>query len=95
MRNWFDELPIGLRFELQVPESVVDEIQEQTDDATRQKKTLIKRWLRDYPAPSWAVVAEALYKIEEHRVLEQVKKKYITTGVFNSMGCVGIAKGVL
>ena len=58
--------------------SVVDEIREQTSDATQQKKAFLERWLWDHPAPSWAVVAEALYQLREHRVLEQVKKTYIT-----------------
>ena len=58
--------------------SVEVEIRQQTSDATQQKKTLLERWLRDHPAPSWAVVAEALYQMEEHGVLEQVKKTYIT-----------------
>ena len=62
---------------LQVPDSLQQEIQQQTSDATQQKKTLLERWLRDYPAPSWAVVAEALYKTEEHDALEHVKKMYM------------------
>jgi hypothetical protein len=57
---------------------VKNEIQQQTSDDTEQQKTLLERWLRDHPAPSWAVVAEALYWIHEHVVLEQVKKTYIT-----------------
>ena len=76
VRDWWGL--IELRGYLQVPDSVEDEIQQQTSDATQQKKTLLERWLRDHPAPSWAVVAEALYKMEEHGVLEQVKKTYIT-----------------
>ena len=68
----------GLSFELQVPGSVTREIQQQTSDAPQQKKTLLERWLRDHPAPSWAVVADALYQMEEYGVLEQVKKTYIT-----------------
>ena len=55
-----------------------NEIQQQTSDATQQKKTLLERWLRDHPTPSWAVVAEALYQKREYGVLEQVKKTYIT-----------------
>ena len=75
MRKWWGP---RLRYYLQVPLSVEDEIQQQTTDATQQKKTLLERWLRDHPAPSWAVVAEALYLMREHGVLEQVKKTYIT-----------------
>ena len=62
---------------------MVDEIQQQDSDATQQKKTLLERWLWDHPAPSWAVVAEALYQIGERDVLEQVKKTYIT----GMLGC--------
>ena len=69
---------MGLSWRLHVPDSVTTEIRQQTSDATQQKKTLLEMWLRDHPAPSWAVVAEALYQEEEHGVLEQVKKTYIT-----------------
>ena len=77
---WINDGPgFGLCILLEVPGSVANEIKQQTSDATQQKKTLLERWLRDHPAPSWAVVAEALYKVpEEHGVLEQVKKMYIT-----------------
>ena len=69
----------GLRAYLQVPYSVQNEIRQQTSHATQQKKILLERWLRDHPAPSWAVVAEALYWMGEYGVLEQVKKTYITS----------------
>ena len=78
--NWWDHL--GLCDCLQVPKSVQQEIQQQTSNVTQQKKTLLERWLHDHPASSWAVVAEALYWMEEHDVLEQVKKMYIIQGVF-------------
>ena len=76
VRDWWGDL--GLCEYLRVPVSVKHEILRQTSDDTEQKKTLLERWLRDYPAPSWAVVAEALYKMGEHDILEQVKKMYIT-----------------
>ena len=78
--KWFEEVlyAVSLPAWLQIPESVWKEIQQQTSDATQQKKTLLERWLRDHPAPSWAVVAEALYQMKELGVLEQVKKMYIT-----------------
>ena len=76
MTDWWGV--VGLCDQLQVPYSVQGEIEQQTSDATQQKKTLLERWLRDHPAPSWAVVAEALYQMKEHGVLEQVKKMYIT-----------------
>ena len=76
--EWFeDDYHLNLSGRLQVPESVGKEIKQQTSDATQQKKTLLERWLQDHPAPSWAVVADALYLAEEHGVLEQVKM-YIT-----------------
>ena len=77
--KWFqDDSYYNLSGNLKVPGSVGKGIQQQTSDATQQKKTLLERWLRDHPAPSWAVVAEALYQGVEHGVLEQVKKMYIT-----------------
>ena len=63
----------GLRLHLQVPDYVEQEIRQQTSDATQQKKALLKRWLKEHPAPSWAVVTEALYQMEEHDVLNRVK----------------------
>ena len=76
VRNWWGDL--GLCDFLQVPDSVRSEIQQQTSDDTERKKMLLERWLRDHPTPSWAVVAQAIYQMREHDILEQVKKTYIT-----------------
>ena len=67
-----------LRYYLQVPKSLKKEIYKLTSDPMEQKKIYLKRWLSDHPAPSWVLVAEALYKVEEHDVLELVKNRYIT-----------------
>lgn len=74
--NWWGDR--GLCRFLQVPESVMNEIQQQSSDVTQQKMMLLERWLQDHPAPSWVIVAEALFWLSEHCVLEQVKKTYIT-----------------
>ena len=62
---------------LQVPKSMEGGILETNDD-TQRKTILLERWLREHPAPSWALVAEGLYAIGEHDVLAQVKRTYIT-----------------
>ena len=83
--NWWTSC--GLCAWLNVPWSVKNEIKPQTSDVpcTQQKKTLLEWWLQAHPAPSWAVVAEALYRIKEHDVLEQVKK--FITGM---LGCMAL-----
>ena len=45
------------------------------------KEDLIREWLKHHPAPSWKLVAWALYRIEEvteHNVLKQLYWMYVT-----------------
>ena len=75
----------GLCLHLQVPFHVEQEIRQQTTDATEQKQKLLKRWLSDHPTPSWELVTEALYQMEEHDILKEVKEfiqKIIIPGMF-------------
>ena len=65
---------------LQVPYCVVQEIHQQTSDATEQKEIFLKRWLSEHPAPSIAVVTEALYQMEEHEILKKLIHSMLLRG---------------
>ena len=43
-------------------------------------KIFLESWLQDHPAPSWALVKEALYMNGDHDACKQVEM-YITTGM--------------
>ena len=52
-------------------------------DEMTDKEPMIEEWLENHPAPSWEVLAWALYRrgdgrIYEHSTLKQLYEKYIT-----------------
>ena len=50
-------------------------------DAMSGMEDVIRGWLKHHPAPSWKLVAWALYRrrgVTEHNVLKQLYKTYIT-----------------
>lgn len=51
------------------------------DDVVEQKMALYKKWLEVYPNASWNDVVEALLKIEENTLAEQVRTKYLTNDI--------------
>ena len=74
--DWFGDG--GLTDQMSVP---VSEVPDLLDEAERKEKFLTT-WVETHPAPSWKVVAEALYRLGEHRILLDVKKNYITGKCF-------------
>ena len=52
-------------------------------DAMTGKESMLEEWLKNHPAPSWKLVAWALYKsnfgqLTEHNVLKQLYGKHVT-----------------
>ena len=47
------------------------------------KESMLKEWLQNHPAPSWKLIAWALYRsrggqLTEHNVLKQLYRKHVT-----------------
>jgi len=68
---------------LDVPESIKGEIKEKFPSITLRKKAMLEEWRTHHPAPSWMLVATALYCVyidgygKYHKVLQLVKQKYL------------------
>ena len=68
---------------LGVPTSILSEIQKKYSDDTQRKQAMLEEWRNHHPAPSWMLVADALYSglIGEsgkyHKLLLVVKEKYL------------------
>ena len=68
---------------LDVPESIKGEIKEKFPSITQRKKAMLEEWRTHHPAPSWMLVATALYCVytdgygKYHKVLQLVKQKYL------------------
>ena len=60
-----------------IPTSELDKIKEEyANDDVKCAKAAWSFWLKTHPAPSWACVAEALYRSFEHEVLKKLEMKY-------------------
>ena len=47
------------------------------------KESMLEEWLQNHPAPSWKLIAWALYRssggqLTEHNVLKQLYRKHVT-----------------
>ena len=42
------------------------------------KESMLEEWLKNHPAPSWKLVAWALYRSYKHNVLKQLYGKHVT-----------------
>ena len=68
---------------LDVPESIKGQIKEKFSSITQRKKAMLEEWRTHHPAPSWMLVATALYCVhidgygKYHKVLQLVKQKYL------------------
>ena len=71
-----------------VPWSKLEEIQEEHSNVTKRKQAMLEEWLNHHPAPSWMLVANALFRAlyhgggyfgygKYHTELQLVKKKYL------------------
>ena len=61
---------------LQIPDSKQDELQQQYD-GRELKRAYATFYLTRHPAPSWRIVAHALWQAGEHGALEVVQKLYL------------------
>jgi len=69
---------------LDVPYWVRAEIEEKYSNVTQRKQAMIEEWRNTNPAPSWMVIANALYRVyidgdygKYHKVFQHVKEKYL------------------
>ena len=62
---------------LGVPSNQIKNIKKQCEDnESRCGVTAWQYWLDRHPAPSWALVADAVYENTEHEALKELKKKH-------------------
>ena len=47
---------------LRVPDSIRSEIMKKYSDDTQRKQAMLEEWRNHHPAPSWMLVADALYR---------------------------------
>ena len=73
IKDWSND---GLPYSLQIPDSKVLEMEQLYPDLSQRQSALIQLWLDSHPAPSWELVCNALYGVEEYEVLENVQNKY-------------------
>ena len=73
-----------LGYYLDVPASILRETKKKYSDDTQRKQAMLEEWRNHHPAPSWMLVANALYRLlirgeygKYHKVLLSVKQKYI------------------
>ena len=84
VKNWE-----GLGEWLNIPYSKLQQIAEQHRDSAEAKEEMLKVFLAQHPAPSWATVTEALYRMgpyeeKSHHVLQEVRRLY---GTGTHSGC--------
>jgi len=73
----------SLSYYLDVPGSIQREIKEEYSNVKECKQAVLEEWRNHHPAPSWMLVANALYRVlirgeygKYHKVLLSVKEKY-------------------
>ena len=65
--------------ELCVPKSKLDEIEAKFPDSVEAKRQMLHHFLTSHPAPSWGVVFEGLYLMQNvqcHHILQDVRRRY-------------------
>ncbi len=72
---------------LDIPVSVYDDISQQHSDVSQQKKALWEWYLNNHPSPSWKQVANALYRCDEHDVLDVLRGRYLKGGYDTTYVC--------
>ena len=59
-----------------IPDSWIKEHINHVDATTISRKVAWKYWLENHPAPSWALIAEGLYRSYNHHILKQLEIQY-------------------
>ena len=74
---------------LDVPYSIRSEIKKKYSDKTQRKQAMLEEWRNHHPAPSWMLVANALYsgifgrdQGKYNKLLKVVQKKYLKGEIF-------------
>ena len=82
----------GLGHYLDVPGSIRNEIEKKYSDDAQRKQVMLEEWRNHHPAPSWMLVANALYSGyigdvngKHHKLLQVVKRKYLKGEIFLHM----------
>ena len=72
-----------------VPTLIRNEIKKKYSNDTQCKRAMLKEWRNHHPAPSWMLVADALYSGfigdvygKYHNVLQVVREKYLKGEIF-------------
>ena len=66
---------MGLR--LHIPGSKRREMEQQYRSVPQRKQAHWEWWLTHHPSPTWVLVANALYMLDEHGALEVLQKMYL------------------
>ncbi len=72
---------------LDIPESVYDDISQQHSDESQKKNALWEWYLNNHPSPSWKHMAEALYQCGDHDVLDVLRGRYLKGGYDTTYVC--------
>ena len=66
----------GLPYQLDIPDSKVEELERSHPDLAQRKPAIIREYIDNHPAPSWEWVCYALYLEGEYDILERVQNRY-------------------
>ena len=89
MKNLSDELEKveeldDIRLFLGVPQSKLEQSQNQYSDDSQFKLAIMEDYIHNHPAPSWGTVADFLYRTSTdhdfgkyHEALQNLKRKYL------------------
>ena len=79
----------SLGYCLEIPSPIRSEIKKKHSNDTQRKRAMLEEWRNNHPAPSWMLVANALYgrfiggnSGKYHKLLHLVKEKYLKGNVF-------------
>ena len=70
--HWDEDSSYGLCAYLEIPRSVIKTIQEEHSMESERKMAFCKWYINNHPGSSWKHVAEALYRSQNHELLDQV-----------------------
>ena len=72
-----DSAPLTILDGLHIPRSKQEELQQQYPSTSHRRRAYSTYYLTHHPAPSWQIVATALYDVKEMGALEVVQKLYL------------------
>ena len=63
---------------MDVPESMLDEIESQFHSDEERKTAVLRVCLADHPKPTWELVSDVVYMMKYHSVLERLQSLFPT-----------------